>query len=530
MKMKTRRIITISLVILAALVLVIGPAAWWFTSGSRGPSAVATQPSVPTPDYWPTNGWQSRPPEELGFDSDKLADLLLSAREKNIQVHSFLVIRHGYVVVDATFYPYDGQDPHNVASITKSLMTTLIGIAVDQGTLSLDDKMVSFFPDHSIANLDERKQEITVRHLASMSSGLDCTAEDDERTLQEMVASPDYVQFVLDRKARWEPGTHFVYCSPAIHLLSPILTQATGMSTLDFADQYLFEPLGFGEVLWPQDPQGYYDGWADVSLYPHDMAKLGFLFLNGGQWDGGDRGAISQIISRQWVEEAGQAQVQTSDDPYGYGWWIDPVAEGAYHAQGRGGQNIYVIPSWDMIIVTTGGGFEFDEIAEMFLDSYADLESLPDNPEGVARLQEAVAAVAQPPERTAVAQLPDLAREISGKTFVFDPNPSTLESIGFEFDDSDEAVFIFQAIGGPLFTVVVGLDGVYRFTPGFDGRPAAFRGAWLGAQTFLLEYDGITNNDHSFFRFTFEADRVKVSVQETAHETGVQFEGALQQP
>lgn len=521
--MNKKRILTICLVVLGVLVLVGGPLVWWFTSGLRGPSAGFSRSEVLTPDYWPTDGWQSRPPEELGFDSDKLADLLLTAREQETQIHSFLIIRHGYVVVDATFYPYDGQDPHNVASVTKSLMTTLIGIAIDQGALSLDDPMVSFFPDYTIKKLDQHKQAITVRQLASMSSGLDCTADHDERTLQEMISSPDWVQFVLDRRVQWEPGKHFEYCSPAIHMLSPILTRATGMSTLDFANQYLFEPLGFGEVLWPQDPQGFYNGWADVSLYPRDMAKLGYLFLHVGEWDG------AQIVSPQWVKESGSAQMQTDGDPYGYGWWIDPVAEGATHAAGRGGQNIYIVPSWDMIVVTTGGGFEFDEIAELLQDSFTDLQPLPEDPEGAARLEAAVAAVAQPPERSTVAPLPDMARQVSGKMYLLEPNPSTLEMIGGVFDDSDEATFTFQAAGGPQFTVPVGLDGVYRFSPGFDGRPSAFRGIWLDAQTFLLEYDGITNNDHSYFRLTFDGDRIKVSVQETAHETGVQFEG-VQQP
>ncbi len=487
-------------------------------------STRSTEVQLSTPDYWPTSSWRSRPPEELGFDSDKLADLLLSAREKNVQIHSFLVVRHGYVLVDATFYPYDGKDAHSVASVTKSLMTTLIGIAIDQGKLSLDDKMVSFFPDYSIDYLNQRKQEITVRHLASMSSGLDCTAEEDERTLQDMMASPDYVKFVLDREAIWEPGKQFAYCSPAIHLLSPILQHATGITTLDFANQYLFEPLGFGKVMWTQDPQGYYYGWADVSLYSRDMAKLGFLFLHGGQWDG------RQIISSQWIKEATREQMATGDDPYGYGWWIDPVTNDAYHAAGRGGQNIYVIPEWDVIIVTTGGGFEFDEIAEMFRASYSHLESLPDDPVGVDRLEEAVAAVAQPPQRTAVAPLPEMAREISGKTYVFDPNPSTLESVSFEFDDSSEAVFQFRPAGGLLYSVRVGLDGVYRFTPGPDGRPVAFRGGWLDAQTFFLEYDGITNNDHSLFQFRFDGEQVEVEVHETAHDQGTRFVGLLQQP
>ena len=481
--------------------------------------------SVPAPDYWPTTGWRNSTPEAQGIDSDKLADLVLAVREQNIQVHSLLVIRNGYLVADATFYPYDGQTAHNVASVTKSLMTTLIGIAADQGKLDLDDKMVSFFPGSSIANLDQRKEKITVRHLASMSSGLDCTAESDELTLQEMVASPNYVQFVLDRKVAWDPGEHFVYCSPAIHMLSPILQKATGMTTLDFARQHLFEPLGFGEVIWPRDPQGYYDGWADVSLHPHDMAKLGFLFLHKGQWEG------QQIVSRRWVEESTRAQVETGDDPYGYGWWMDPAVASGYHAAGRGGQNIYILPEWNMILVTTGGGFEMDEIAELLLASFSDFEKpLPANPEGVARLEAATDAVAQPPEPGPVVALPEVASTVSGQTYLFGPNPAKLESILFEFDGSSEAAILIKSPSSAAPSAPVGLDGMYRFSPGLDGRPVAFRGSWIDAQTFFLEYDGITNNDHSLLQFRFEGDQVEVKAQETAHDSSAKFVGQMQQP
>jgi CubicO group peptidase (beta-lactamase class C family) len=484
-------------------------------------------PSIPPPAYWPTAGWRSSTPEAQGFDSDKLADLLLTIREKNIQVHSLLVIRNGYVVTDATFYPYDGHTVHNVASVTKSLMTTLIGIAVDQGELDLDDKMVDFFADRSIASLDPRKEDITVRHLASMSSGLDCTAEADELTLQEMVASPDYVQFMLDREVVWKPGEQFIYCSPAIHLLSPILQQATGMTTLDFAQQHLFEPLGFGEVMWPQDPQGYYNGWADISLHPHDMAKLGFLFLHKGQWEG------KQIVSRRWVKEATRVQVETPAedwDPYGYGWWIVPDIKEVYRADGRGGQYIFVLPQWNMIVVTTGGGFEMDEIGEQILASFVNPEQpLPANPAGVARLQVAIDAVVQPPIPV-VTTLPDIARAISGKTYIYETNPTGLESCVMVFEGTSEATAFLKFSGRTVASVPVGLDGVYRFSPASDGRPQVYRGAWIDPQTFWLEYDGITNNDHAFLQFHFEGDRVDVSLQETAHDVGLEFVGWLQQP
>lgn len=279
-------------------------------------SPLAAQESN-VPD-WPTEAWQTSTPEAQGIDSAKLAQALLTMREQEIDIHSLMLVRNSEIVVDAYFYPYDGQTVHEVASVTKSVMTTLIGIAADQGKLSLDDPMLSFFPDRTVANGDAWKENITVRHLASMSSGLDCTNERDEATLREMRTGVDWVQFALDREVRWEPGSHFVYCSPAIHLLSPILQQATGMTALDFARQYLFEPLGIGDAIWLTDPQGYNRGSEGLYLHPHDMAKLGYLWLNNGVWEG------EQVVSREWVESSVTPQIDVpgGGDDYGYGWWI----------------------------------------------------------------------------------------------------------------------------------------------------------------------------------------------------------------
>jgi CubicO group peptidase (beta-lactamase class C family) len=487
----------------------------------------AATPSAPA--YWPTEGWRSSPPEAQGIDSDKLAEAVLTIQEQNIPVHSLLLIRNGQVVTDATFYPYDGQTVHDMASVTKSVMTTLIGIAVDQGKLSLDDPMISFFPDRAIANLDEAKQRITVRHLVSMSSGLACHRDgkpgDSSLTMQD---SPDFVQFALDREVAWEPGSHFIYCSPAIHLLSPILEQATGMTTLAFAQQYLFEPLGIEQAMWEQDPQGYYDGWGDLSLLPQDMAKIGFLFLQKGEWDG------QQIVSREWVEAATAAQAPAAprEDRYGYGWWMNADIEGSYRADGRNGQYIIALPAWDMLVVTTGGGFDIDQIGELLLASFTDLENaLPANPEGVARLEAAIAAVAQPPPAWPVAPLPEMARAISGQTYVFEPNPAGLNSLAVEFNDSAEAVAHIAAGDNPMLTAPVGLDGVYRFSSGGfgDDRPLASRGRWANPQTLILEVNGVTTNDQTAIQLRFQDDRVAVTVSEAYGMPGVEF-GGWQEP
>jgi CubicO group peptidase (beta-lactamase class C family) len=478
------------------------------------------------PAYWPTEGWQTSAPEVQGIDSIKLAEALLTIQQQEIDIHSLILVRNGSVVVDAYFYPYDGSTTHEVASVTKSVMTTLIGIAVDQGKLSLDDPMLAFFPDRTISNRDARKESITVRHLASMSSGLECSSERDEATLQEMRVNEDWVQFALDRPVMWQPGTHFVYCSPAMHLLSPILQQATGMTALDFARQYLFEPLGIHDVMWLTDPQGYNRGSEGLYLHPHDMAKLGYLWLNNGNWEG------EQIVSREWVENSVKPQMELGgDDYYGYGWWVSTDDPQAYNADGRGGQHIAVVPAWKLMVVTTGGGFAWDGIVPLLLDALSDMsETRPANPDGVAELEAAVTTIAQPPAPMAVAPLPETARLISGQTFVFEPNPTTIESLNLEFNDSGQATFHFAAGGHGMVSGPVALDGVYRLFPGSYNLPMGLRGYWANDQTFVLEFDQIANNDHGTLRMHFEGDYVVVESQETAHEVGVTIEGTLQNP
>ncbi len=486
-------------------------------SGCTPPGAPDQGSSVTA---WPTSGWRTGAPEVQGFDSLKLAEGLLAIRRKGLDLHSVAIIRHGVMVLDAHFYPYDGKAVHDQASVTKSIMTTLIGIAVDQGKLKLDDPMLSFFPDRAVANRGASKERITVRHLASMSSGLDCTSANDEQTLDEMERSPDFVQFVLDRKMTSEPGTQFVYCSPGMHMLSAILQKATGMAALDFARINLFGPLGIQNVIWPADAQGFNHGWGDIRLHPHDTAKIGLLWLNHGQWEG------RQIVSREWVENSVKIQIRTGpDDDYGFGWWITGE-KGEYAAIGRGGQRIQVWPEIDAILVMTGGGIDIDDIEPLIAPALIDKSKpLPANPSGVARLEAALAAVAAPPAPKPVAPLNATAKRISGKTFVFDPNPLEIEEFSLEFAGPADAVFRFTHSGGKRDSWPVGLDGVYRMSEGDYGLPQGLRGQWEDEQTLVLEYDNIANNDHIFLRLVFAGDRVTLESRETAHELGARFEG-----
>ncbi|MFN8476077.1 MAG: serine hydrolase [Anaerolineae bacterium] len=509
------------LVLGVVIVVVIVMLVWVGLSRLAAPSA----PSAAT--YWPTNGWRTSTPEEQSVDSVKLAAAVRAARQQDMHLHSLFIVRNGAVLLDVPFYPYDGQSAHDLASVTKSVMTTLVAIAAAQGKLDLDAPMVSFFPDRVIANRDAAKERITVRHLASMASGLDSVGmAQDEGTLAAMVNSPDWVQFALDRKVVSEPGTQFVYDSPGMHLLSAILQKATGMTALEFARQNLFEPLGIHDYNWESDPQGITHGWGDLFLRPQDAAKIGYLWLNKGVWDG------KQLVPQQWVEDSVKVQHKTGmGDDYGYGWWITPES-GTYSAEGRGGQNIKVVPSLNAIVVTTGGGFNYDALDPYLTATVGDpTRPLPPNPQGMALLEAARKAVSEPPAAQPVPPLPDTARAISGKTYALKPNPLRLRSLGLDFDGSAEATMRLTFDDGqPDRLMKVGLDGVYRMAPAEYGLPSGQRGSWLDERTFVLDYDGIANRDAYMFRMSFVDDRLIMLGRERTRSDGVMVEGQATAP
>jgi hypothetical protein len=232
------------------------------------------------------------------------------------------------------------------------------------------------------------------------------------------------------------------------------------------------------------DPQGFSRGWGDIALRPNDAAKLGYLWLHNGQWEG------KQIVSSEWVQESIEPRLSKTGrmEAYGYGWWVlqEDIVDG-YLAAGRGGQRIEVVPEMDLILVNTGGGFEYDEIDPYLLAAIGDLEEpLPANPAGVASLEAALTAIAAGPAAKPVPALPARASAVSGQTFVFEPNQINLNSMRLDFDSSAEAVLTFDVAYEGERISGIGLDGRYR--PSRAGRPVLARGEWADADTFVVAY------------------------------------------
>jgi CubicO group peptidase (beta-lactamase class C family) len=322
--------------------------------------------STPTSDtgvYWPTDAWRTSFPEAQGMDSQKLTQLLDAIRQQRLDLHSLLVIRNGYLVSETYFGPYQPDTRHELYSCTKSFVSTLIGIAIDQGYIAgTDHRIADFFSERTIANLDGQKADMTLDDVLTMQSGLDW--QEGDPAYQALYRSPDWVKFMLDRPMALPPGSQFNYCSGCSHLLSAILQQTTGMNTRDFAEQHLFKPLGISTATWETDAAGLPIGGWGLQLTPREMAKLGYLYLQGGRWEG------KQIVSTGWVQKATHAHAQAEGNlDYGYQWWTQSSpashAAAAYAALGRYGQTIFVVPQFDLVIVTTAQLDNHDAIFQL---------------------------------------------------------------------------------------------------------------------------------------------------------------------
>ncbi|MFX0108057.1 MAG: serine hydrolase domain-containing protein, partial [Candidatus Hodarchaeota archaeon] len=308
-------------------------------------------------DFWPTEGWRYSTPEEQGVNPRKLQELMDYIEESEVDIDSVLVVKNGYMVMEE--YPsvaYSNTSLQYVASVTKSFTSALVGIALTQGYIgSVQDYMVDYFPDREIANPSPEKNQITIEHLLTMTSGLEwdewsARYDDPENDIVQMSISGDCVQYVLDKPMAYEPGETWVYCGGGSHLLGAIVQDATGQRLLTYAFENLFNPLGISSVLWSRDSDGYYYAGGGISMAPLDMAKFGYLYLRNGLWDG------TQIISSDYVNASGSTHVKQFGDNeyygYGYQWWTYPFAQ-VYHASGFRGQHIFVAPEYDLVAVIT---------------------------------------------------------------------------------------------------------------------------------------------------------------------------------
>jgi len=306
-------------------------------------------------DYWPTDAWLNTTPEEQGLDSSILNQIDETIVDNDIAVDSVIVIKNGYIVYEKYYHYWSQYMAHTIQSCTKSFMSALIGIAIDMGYIdNVSQPVLDFFPNYTIDNWDPRKENITLYHCLTMSSGLefhevDIPYEEPENDLFAMYRSANMWQYVLDRPMARDPGEQWEYNSGGIELLGGVIEHTTGYSVAEFAEEFLFDPIGIRSFTWwrPTASRQYGCG-GGLNLKPRDMARFGYLYLNEGDWNG------TQIVSPEWVNVSTRMYYSAGGwYNYGYTWWGIPDTA-FYEATGHYEQKIFVLPEQDIVVVFTG--------------------------------------------------------------------------------------------------------------------------------------------------------------------------------
>ena len=339
---------------------------------------------------WPTDHWSVSTPAQQEMDAAPLRALVRDIESGNYgYVDQVLVVRNGYAVLNETwrhdytrisqgrdltrhhynyyhpdFHPFwEGSGLHSLQSVTKSVNSALIGIALAKGRLpGLEVKVLPYFSDYKIQRMDDRKRRMTLLNLVTMRAGLywnvvDYPLPDPRNTTIQLESSENWIQFCLDQPMDSEPGEVFVYSSGAAQLLSGLIKQATGLHVPEYAEAHLFNPIGIHRYHWKRDPESFADTEGGLYLTAEDLARFGYLFLRGGIWDG------KRILAEGWVAESTARKTEdvAPGDPeqnrgYGYQWWRleEPGDTPVIAGLGYGGQYLVIIPERDLVAVMTG--------------------------------------------------------------------------------------------------------------------------------------------------------------------------------
>jgi CubicO group peptidase (beta-lactamase class C family) len=326
-------------------------------------------------------------PEAQGVSSAGVLKFIEAANRQVDSMHSFMLLRHGKVVAEAWWQPESADKPHVLWSLSKSFTSTAVGLAVAEGKLSIDDRVLDFFPEEAPAEPSANLKAMRVRDLLTMSTG-----HQDEVTLRDKL---EWRRAFLTHSVPHKPGTHFKYNTPATYMQSAIVQKVTGQNVRDYLMPRLFEPLGIEQPKWDTSPENVSLGGYGLYLRTEDIAKFGQLYLQQGLWNG------KQLVPADWVEQATSKQVSNGSDPtrdwdqgYGFQFWC--CRHDAYRGDGKDGQFCIVLPKWDAVIAITANTgdmqAELNVVWDNLLPAFSD-QPLAADPDSVAKLKAAIAGL-----------------------------------------------------------------------------------------------------------------------------------------
>ena len=481
-------------------------------------------------------------PEAEGVASAGILAFLDAMAAAKHELHSFMIVRHGHVIAEGWWSPYAPQFNHTMYSMSKSFTSTAVGFAVAEGRLTVDDKVVSFFPNDLPDKVSDPLAALRVKDLLSMAVG---HAKDPTF---EVVKQENWVKAFLDWPIPHAPGTKFVYNSAATYMCSAIVQKLTGQKIVAYLKQRLFDPLGVERPTWETCPRGVCTGGWGLSIQTEGLAKFGQLYLQKGLWKG------RQILPAKWVEEATTLKIQQplpakparpnaqNDWLQGYGYQFWRAQHNAYRGDGAFGQFTIVMPDQDAVIAITSESknmqSELDLVWEHLLPAMKE-NALPADSQTQARLQKTLSSLALTPAWTASSgrdsaapqqsERPEntaraTAARIFGKTFKFEANNLGLQSASFAFR-KDSCIITFKDTRAAHFIAC----GIERWQcgetalpgtpprlisggapkPGTKSRLAA-GGVWKDENTFEMMWRYYETPHHDTVTCRFDGDKVVI--------------------
>ncbi len=454
-------------------------------------------------------------PEQQGLSSQPI-HAFIKAADQIDALHSFMLVRHGHVVAEGWWEPHDARTPHMFYSLSKSFTSTGVGLAIEEGKLSLDDEVLKFFAEDAPSEPSANLRSMRVRDLLRMNTG-----HQDEPALgrdePESEAGASWSKKFLAHPVPFKPGTHFLYNTPATYMLSAIVQKVTGQTLLDYLRPRLFEPLGFENPNWAASPQGITVGGYGLLGRTEDIARFGQLYLQGGQWRG------RQLLPASWVREASAFQTSngsspTSDWDQGYGYQFWRSRHNSFRGDGAFGQYCLVLPEQDAVVAITGGVRDMGAVMNLVWEHLLPAmkpQPLPKDAATHRQLEEALQALTlrlPPGQATA-----PLAADVSGQWYQFEQNERGIQALSLDLGSNPPALLVrtlseemrtpfgmgcwLKSRGG--FT-----NGLGQFLSVVEQPLVGASGAWSADDAFTLKLALCETPFYSTLTLRFEADRL----------------------
>ena len=461
-------------------------------------------------------------PERQGVSSADVLAFVETADREIDAMHSFMLVRHGHVIAETWWKPYDAKTPHVLYSLSKSYTSTAVGLAVAEGKLSLDDEVIKFFPEDAPADPPANLRSMRVRDLLRMNTGHQTEPPLLSRTPASNTGEESWTKKFLAHPVPFKPGTHFLYNTPATYMLSAILQKVTGTNLVDYLRPRLFEPLGFENPVWVTSPQGVTAGGYGLSARTEDIARFGQLYLRKGAWKG------RQLLPAAWVEEATARQTSNGSSPrsdwdqgYGYQFWRS--RHNSYRGDGAFGQYCLVIPELDAVVAITSGVRDMQKVMNLVWERLLPAMKPKPLPEDAAARRNLEARLA-----SLTVRLPEgrptaaLAGKVSGKWYEFPENDRGLRAVALEFNAGAPTLVVRTAGGETRTPVGVGswaksqggfANGLDRFLSVPEKLLLAASGAWTADDVFTVKLVAYETPFYSRLSFRFDGDRLLLDAE-----------------